>query len=312
MGTKVLVTGGTGFAGSHLTELLVKDENTEVHVTQHSTRAGFVHQLLPSSQIHSLDISDETATTELLTSLQPDQLYHLAAYADVGNSYDNASHAIKVNSQIQISILNAVRKVSPQTRVLTVSSAAIYKPSSEPMSELNSIGPLNPYGISKTTQDLLSQAYTANYHLDTVIARPFNHIGERQEPHFVVPAFAQQIVAIEQGELKALKVGNLDAVRDFSDVKDVVRAYQAIMNKGTQGEAYNVGSGVGVKVKDILQTLLELATIEVEVVTDPTRLRPSDVPYSVADNSKLQELGWFPEHHLPETLTRILTYWRNQ
>lgn len=311
MSTKVLITGGTGFAGSHLVELLLSNTNAyDIHVTQHSSKPGFVHKLLPASQIHSLDITDEASTASFIAELKPDQLYHLAAYADVGNSYDRASHAIQVNSQIQISVLNALRKFSPQTRLLTVSSAAIYKPSSEPMTEQDLIGPLNPYGISKTTQDLLSQAYTANYQLDTVIARPFNHIGERQEPHFVVPAFAQQIVAIERGEQPHLKVGNLDAIRDFSDVKDVVRAYQTIMNDGKTGEAYNVGSGQGIKIKDILQTLLELATIEVEVITDPTRLRPSDVPYSVANIRKLQDLGWQPTHQLPETLTRVLTYWR--
>jgi GDP-4-dehydro-6-deoxy-D-mannose reductase len=176
--------------------------------------------------------------------------------------------------------------------------------------ENHPLGPASPYAVSKVVQDLLSYSYYQSYDLNIIRARPFNHIGERQTKDFVVSAFSAQIAAIEQGKQTTIKVGNLASVRDFSDVKDVVLAYMLLMNKGKKGEVYNIGTGEGHAIKEVLDLLLELAKTKIKVVTDPTKMRPADVPVVIANADKIKKLGWEPKISLKETLKRILNYWR--
>ncbi len=158
---------------------------------------------------------------------------------------------------------------------------------------------------------MLALSYHYSYDLDIVRARPFNHIGERQTPSFAIPAFAKQIVEIERGNQDKLLVGNLDAIRDFTDVKDMIKAYILLMEKGKSGEVYNIGTGTGYKVQDVLDWLCELSQTEVHIEVDPDKIRPLDVPVAVADNSKISALGWQPTIELKATLQRILDDWRN-
>ncbi len=313
----ILITGGTGFAGSHLVEaLLQKHPQHTIHVTSSSNKPGFVGDLLPSENIHHLDLTDAAATTALLRTLQPTTIYHLAAYAVVGASFEQAQQVLDINSRLQLSVLEGVKTACPTARVLVIGSGMEYDVfeanADKPLTETHPLGPVSPYAVSKVTQDLLSLSYHYSYQLNVVRARPFNHIGERQTPDFAIPSFAKQIVAIERGQQTEIKVGNLEAIRDFLDVKDVVQAYIVLMEHGQSGQVYNIGSGHGYKMLDVLTWLCQQATVPVKVTADPNKFRPLDVPYIVADITKLKTLGWQPHIELGSTLERILRYWREQ
>ncbi|MDH5533936.1 MAG: GDP-mannose 4,6-dehydratase, partial [Candidatus Pacebacteria bacterium] len=242
--------------------------------------------------------------------IQPDHIYHLASISSVGDSFTNIDSVIQSNIAIQINILRAVQKYSPKARLLCITSAEQYAPSKAPLSESSPIAPSNPYGVSKATQDMLAGVYS-KLDLDIIIARPFNHIGERQKTSFAIPAFASQISKIEKGQQQELKVGNLNAIRDFTDVKDMVRAYYLLMRKGISGQVYNIGSGHGIKVADVLESLIRHAKVKIVVSSDSDRMRPADNPHVVADNTKIASLGWHPEISIDKTLERTLNYFRN-
>lgn len=312
---RVLITGGTGFAGSHLVEALQAAGFTDIHVTNFSDHAGYVGELLPDDHIHQLDLADATTTAQLFHALQPNHVYHLAAYAANGDSFQKTKEILDNNMTLQLNVLEAIKNHVPDTRMLVIGSAMEYDFSQikgELIDENTPLGPVSPYAVSKVIQDLLAYSYARSYKLDIVRCRPFNHIGERQSPEFVVSAFAQQIVKIEKGELQSLQVGNLDAIRDFTDVKDVAKAYITLIDKGVTGKVYNIGSGQGYPIRQILDMLIELAKVPITVELDKNRLRPADVPSTVADISRLHQLGWQPTIELKSTLQRVLTYWRTQ
>ncbi|NCN03698.1 MAG: NAD-dependent epimerase/dehydratase family protein [Candidatus Pacebacteria bacterium] len=306
----ILITGGTGFAGSHLVELLKEKKEHNIHVTSHSGRDQFVSTLIDEQNIHKVDLTDKKETEDLIKAIQPDQIYHLASISSVGDSFENAQSVLNNNINLQLNLLNAVKDFAPQARVLAITSADQYEMSTKPLSEDSPIAPINPYGVSKATQDMLAGIY-ANLKLDIIRARPFNHIGERQQSNFAVPAFASQIAKVEKNKQSSLQVGNLNAIRDFTDVKDMVRAYLLLMQKGESGQVYNIGSGHGLKVSDILENLVRLAKVKVTVKLDPARMRPADNPFIVADNTKIAALGWSPKIPIDKTLERTLNYFRN-
>jgi GDP-4-dehydro-6-deoxy-D-mannose reductase len=315
----ILITGGTGFVGSHLVEALIKSGQKNIHVTSYSDKKGFVHQLLSSEQIHKLDLTNQEETLSLVEKIRPDQIYHLASLAAVGKSFNNIKKILDNNTQLQLNILEATRQFAPQSRLLVIGSAMSYdltqkypSHSAQSITETYPLGPSSPYAVSKTMQDLLAYSYTKSFNLNIVRARPFNHIGERQTVDFAIPTFAQQIVAIENGRQQKLKVGNLTAIRDFTDVKDMVRAYLLLMEKGESGQVYNIGTEQGYSMQEILNILISLAEVKIEVETDLERMRPSDVPIAVADAQKINNLGWQPTQELKKTLQRILLYWRSQ
>lgn len=307
---KILITGGTGFAASHLVEALLAQGEAEVHVTAYKDPGNHVRQLLPAAHIHELNLTDRDATLALLQQLQPQQIYHLASIATVGNSFEQARFVLRMNTDLQLSLLEAMSLATPQARLLHVSTALIYQASSNKINEQAPFAPDNPYALSKLTQDLLCDNYLKQKQLDIVRVRPFNHIGERQAQGFVIADWAAGVVKIERGLSDHLAVGNLETIRDFSDVKDIVQGYILLMNQGQSGEAYNLGSGVGVRVGDILEQLAALATCPITVTSDQNKIRPVDLPYLVCDNEKISRLGWRPQHQLTDTLTRILAYWR--
>lgn len=311
---KILITGGTGFAGSHLVEALIESGYKNIHVTSFSGKNSFVSSLLDSDRIHKLDITDKVATASLLEKLVPDQIYHLASFAYVGKSFDSKDEVLNNNINLQLSLLNAIKEITPKARLLSVGSAEEYGVSEDeselPCRENHVFRPINPYAVSKITQDMLSYSYHISFGLDLVRVRPFNHIGERQSIDFAVPAFTKQIVAIEAGDQEILKVGNLSAIRDFTDVKDMVKAYILVMNKGKSGEVYNIGSGKGIEMHAIVEKLATLSSLKVNIAVDDSRFRPHDIPKMVADASKIKELGWEIEHEIDETLERIINWYR--
>lgn len=311
---KILVTGASGFAGSHLVEALTKAGHTDVYGTAFGGNE-FLQTLIPADHIVAIDLTKQPETEKLISELKPDWIFHLAALAFVGKSFEKGVEVLSNNMTVQLNMLEAVRTHVPQAKLLTIGSAEEYGISEQgeiPIKETHPLRPINPYAVSKVAQDLLAYSYAVSYKLNVVRVRPFNHIGERQTDDFAVSAFAKQIVEIERGTRKTLSVGNLKTVRDFHDVKDTVKAYMLLLEKGVSNDVYNVGSGVGVSMETIVQKLITISGAKVVVEQDSTRLRPHDIPEVVADASKIRGLGWNTTIPLDDSLKRVLDYWRAQ
>lgn len=305
---RILVTGGTGFAGSHLIEELLARGFGDVYSTTFSLPDPTV-QLLPQDHYVQVNLTDKQATAMLFKKIKPDWIFHLASFAYVGKSFDKAEELFANNIKLQLNVLEALRLYAPQARMLTIGSAEEYGivPSNTvAINESFPLNPVNPYAVSKVTQDLLANSYFLSYGLDIVRTRSFNHIGTRQTGDFAVPSFVKQIVAIERGEQKELLVGKLSAIRDFTPVQDMVRAYILLMEKGEKGEVYNIGTGIGVKMEEIVDILASLSTVKIKRQEDSSRVRPLDAPALIADNSKIGALGWKPTIELKSVLEDIL------
>ncbi len=313
---KVLITGITGFAGSFLAEHLSSRDDLEIHGTYLSDSSlENVSQIKDRINLVKIDLTDSERVNDLVTSIQPDQIYHLAALPSPADSHNDPVKFIHNNVDVQLNILESLKLNSlTNTRLLIVSSAEIYGAVSVeklPIDENTEFRPNSPYSVSKATQDLLGLQYYLSYKLPIIRVRPFNHIGPRQSPSFVVSAFAKQIAEIEKGKKDSvIQVGNLDAERDFTDVRDMVRAYQIAMEQGTPGEVYNIGRGESFVIKDVLDKLIALSDVSMEVTEDPSRLRPSDVPHLVSNSEKIKKLGWKVTIDFEETLRNTLDYWR--
>lgn len=311
----ILVTGGSGFAGSHLLEELIRSGASGLHATRFGSTEQLSASLQSAVQFHQIDLTDQAAVVDLIKELQPRQVYHLAAFSFVGKSFQEGSRVLHNNIQLQINILDAIKEYSPKTRVLIVGSAEEYGLSEEgelPIREDHPFRPVNPYAVSKIAQDMLAYSYAVSYELDIVRVRPFNHIGGRQTNDFAIPAFAEQIVAIERGTLQELKVGNLSGIRDFTSAEDMVRAYILVMERGTKGEVYNIGSGVGVSMQKIVDILVSYAQVPIKVVVDASRFRPLDIPTIIANNERIRALGWQPTDSIESSLQKVMEYWRNR
>lgn len=316
MKTRVLVTGAAGFIGSYLIEYFLSAGYDDIWATTYDDSPWLLEKLGPEKVV-KVNLTNSESVFPMIERVQPDWVIHLAALAFVGGSFSRATEVMNNNTTLQYVMLEAIRRFSPKSRVLSIGSAAEYgllpeKFDSGKITEDFPLYPNNPYAVSKMTQDYLSLSYHLAYGLDIVRLRPFNQIGPRQTSDFVVPAFAQQIVKVERGEQPAVKVGNLAAIRDFTDVRDAVRVYELLLRVGEAGEVYNLGSGKGVSAQEILDSLIELATADIPVEVDPERLRPVDVPVFVADNQKITALGWKPHIPLAQTLADVLEYERKR
>ena len=307
---RVLITGAGGFVGKHLS----------AHLSQAQPEAElYGTTLMPSERVHSalagnrlIDLKDAEAVLGLLADARPTSIYHLAAQAFVPRSFEDPWETLENNVRAQLNIILACLKLDIQPRLLVVSSAEIYgavAPEQMPMDENTPIRPTNPYSVSKVAQDMLALQYYLSHGFPIMRARPFNHIGPGQNSRFVAPALAMQIARIEEGAGDSvIRVGNLEAKRDFTDVRDIVRAYRLIVEKGRPGQAYNVASGVAYSIRRLLDILLGLTEAEIQVCVDPERLRPVDVPEIRGDSSKLRaDTGWKPTLSFEETLKDVLT-----
>ncbi len=318
MANKILITGASGFVGSHLIDHLSLDSDNNLFGTSFSKS---VSNNLSKSQdrikLLEVDLSKEGEVFKLIEEIKPDVIYHLAAFTSAADSFSSPRETVLNNIACQINIFEAMRKSNLlESKTLVVSSAEVYGSVGKeelPINEKTTLNPTNPYAVSKLTQDFLGRQYFLSYGLKAIRVRPFNHVGPRQTPNFVVSAFAQKIAEIEKGKREPiLPVGNLEAKRDFTDVRDVVKAYDLLMEKGELGEVYNIGSGVSYKISEILNRLLSLTKIKIEVKVDHSLFRPIDDPDLVCDATKLKNLtGWKPEISLDKTLEDTLDYWRN-
>jgi GDP-4-dehydro-6-deoxy-D-mannose reductase len=255
--------------------------------------------------------------TFILEQAQPDLIFHLAAQPLVSTSHRDPWGTLETNIHMQLNVLEGVARVRPACRIVVVGSGEEYGLVSAgdlPIDEDTALRPLNAYATSKVTQDLLGLQYHLTRNLDVVRVRPFNHIGPRQRVGFVAPDFASQIAAIELGQKPpTIRVGNLAARRDFCDVRDVVQAYLLLAKAGESGQVYNIGSGESHAIQELLETLLGMSRISIEVVPDPDRLRPSDVPNVICDATRIRrETGWEPAIPFEQSLNDILDYWRRE
>lgn len=313
---RILITGIAGFVGAHLTEHLLTLPGVEIHgvVHRHDQRIRHLKERL---HLHAGDLRNPLWVSEIIAQIQPDYVLHLAAWSDVGGSWQQPWVTYELNIQCQLNILEAVRRTAPACRVLIVASNEVYGLvglDDLPMDEETPFRPNSPYGVSKVTQDLMGYQYWVGHGLPVIRVRSFNHMGPGQSDDFAASAFARQIAEMEAGlRPPVLKVGNLDAERDFTDVRDIVRAYWLAATLGEPGQAYNVGSGRCFSIRWVLDTLLSLTDLDVTIETDPTRLRPSDIPRTLCDNRKLvAATGWQPQIDLRETLGDLLKSWRGQ
>ena len=292
---KALIIGGGGFVGPYLAKHLTEDLGYTVTVTK--TEKETLN--LDGVGIANLNILDKEQIKELLVNEEPDYVFHLAAQSSVAYSWKNPSLTIDVNVKGCANLLDVLRELEKKPRVLLIGSGEEYghiKSSECPIVEDNTVRPGNIYAATKACQNMLGKIYADAYGLDVIMVRAFNHIGPNQLPMFVV-----------------IKVGNLSAKRDFTDVRDVVKAYALLVMNGRRGETYNVGTGNAVSIQEILDRIVSMSECEIKVEVDPAKLRPVDVPIIEPDITKIvDEVGWHPEIDLNETLKETLTYWRSK
>ncbi|MEK7573105.1 MAG: GDP-mannose 4,6-dehydratase [Patescibacteria group bacterium] len=314
---KSLITGISGFAGTFLAEHLVSKNFEVLGVYLQEASLTNLGKTKDKVSLFKLDLSDKDSVFDFIKQNKPDYIFHLAALTSPSDSFDDPFTTIQNNINAQLNILEALRKLSFfDTKILVVSSAEIYgliDKKDLPIDENVSFKPTNPYAVSKITQDFLGLQYFLSYNLKVIRVRPFNHIGPRQGDKFVVSAFARKIAEIEKGKREpVLTVGNLKSKRDFTNVRDMVKAYLLSLEKGTSGDVYNLGSGRSYEISEVLDKLLSLSSAKIQVKEDKSLLRPVDNPESVCNYDKFFKItGWKPEISLDQTLRDTLDYWRN-
>lgn len=307
---RALVTGISGFVGGHLCEHLTASGDLVVGISKSGRWTAGLEHLGRSARIERYDLLeiDEADFAEMLRRKQPEVIYHLAAQSNPQKSTADPRGTWALNLGGALNLLEAVRAAAlePKPRVILVSSGVCYgnpAPEHLPVREDCPLRPNNPYSASKAAADLLGIQHHLAHGTDVVMVRPFNHAGPRQSPTYVLPALAMQVAEVETGRKDHVEVGNLEIVRDFTDVRDVVRGYRLLAQRGKAGEIYNLGSGRGTKLTDALAHLTTLARRPIEVRVDPARVRPVDQPLLVADPSKLRAAtGWEPAYTIERTL----------
>lgn len=312
---KALIIGGGGFVGGYLKDYLISQE-IDVYITK-----------LPSQQINNsnkaftfnLDILDFNQISNLLKEINPDYIFHLAAQSSVSVSWVKPALTADVNIKGCINLLEAVRSLNINPRILIIGSAEEYgKPNINKnrgsiISETSAINPCNIYAATKACQNMIGTIYSNAYNMNLIMVRAFNHFGPKQEPTFVVADFCKQVAEIEKNlKEPVIKVGNLKAKRDFTDVRDVVKAYFALIKSGIKGETYNVGSGKAVGIDEILDIILSMSTAQIKISVDKNKFRPIDVPIIKADISKIvNHTKWSPSLDIKTTIEDTLNYFRN-
>ena len=316
---RALITGITGFAGSHLADYILENHpHVEVYgIVRWRSRTENIEHLREKINLVEGDIRDYISVKRVLDEVRPDLIFHLAAQSFVPTSWKAPQETLTTNILGQTNIFEAVRELGLSTAIQIAGSSEEYglvKEDEVPIKETNPLRPLSPYAVSKIAQDFLGYQYFMSYGMRIIRTRGFNHTGPRRGEVFVCSNFAKQIAEIEKGKRPpVIKVGNLEAIRDFTDVRDMVRGYWLAATEGEAGEVYNLCSGRGYRISEVLEMLLSLSKVEVKVEQDPERMRPSDVPVLIGDCTKFREkTGWAPKIPFEKTLEDLLNYWRER
>lgn len=308
---KALIIGGAGFVGKYLAEYLQKDCGYEVCSTK------MQNEVIEDATYEVVDMNllAKEEVEQVISACAPDYIFHLAAQSSVAVSWKNPQLTVDVNIKGTLNLLDVLKEKEYDGRVLLIGSGEEYGrilPSDVPISEETVLRPGNIYAATKSCQNMLGSIYAKAYNLNLIMVRAFNHVGPKQAPQFVVSDFCKQVVEVEKGLREpVIHVGNLAAKRDFTDVRDVIAAYECLVRQGESGETYNVGSGVAYEIREILDQIIELSGQSIQVEVEQARLRPIDVPIIVADVTKIKEqTDWEQKIELRQTLQDTLDYWR--
>ncbi|MEO6760868.1 MAG: GDP-mannose 4,6-dehydratase [Candidatus Saccharimonadales bacterium] len=306
---KVLVTGVNGFVGHHLAKELY---DNDIEVVGIGGTQGTTEKSLFVQDYHVIDLMDAEATNSIDFS-NIDGIVHLAGLATVGPSFDNPGKYMSTNVGIEINLFEAALKQRASPKFVVISSGSLYDPrSSLPLTEASAILPNSPYAVSKLGQEQMAQYYTYRG-FNVVVARPFNHIGPGQNIGAIVPDLTQQVVAFEKGQSSEVMVGNLDARRDYTDVRDIVRAYKLLLEKGVSGEIYNICTGRSLSGQEILDQILQASGAKPTIKQDPAKMRPSDTPNIYGSHDKLtDDTGWAPTIDIQTTIKDVVADWRSR
>ena len=311
---RILITGATGFVGTHLRRYFLT--HTDWDITGTSYPESPPSPIDPQREtLHFLDLRDADATRALLAQSPPDYIIHLAAQSHVPTSYQDPWGTLDNNIRGQLNLLEGCKALDLAPRTLVIGSSEEYGRASAaelPLTEEHPLRPENPYSVSKVAQDVMGYQYFISFGLPVIRMRPFNHVGPGQSARFVLPAFASQVAEIEAGkQAPVMRVGNLEPARDFTDVRDVVRAYHLALTRGIPGEVYNIASGTPRTVQSLVDQLIALATVPIRVEIDPERYRPADVPIIYGSAAKLKrDAEWEPEIPFEQTIQDVLDEWR--
>ena len=314
---RVLITGITGFAGSHLADLCLTKKGVELYgIVRWRSRTENIEHIWDKTKLIECDLRDATSTRDAIEEIRPEYIFHLAAQSFVPTSWNAPTESLVTNIIGQLNVFEACRKIKLGCRIQIACSSEEYGmvyPGEVPIKETNPLRPLSPYAVSKVGQDMLAYQYFMSYRMDVVRTRGFNHTGPRRPAIFVCSDFAKQIIDIERGiRQPVIRVGNLEARRDFTDVRDIARGYWLALEKGKSGEVYNLCSGTSYRIREVLDMLLALSGVNAEVRQEQARLRPSDVPHLEGSNDKFRaDTGWQPEIPFEQTLRDLLDFWRN-
>lgn len=314
---RVFITGITGFAGSHLADyILAEHPGVNIYgLVRWRSRTENILHIRDKIELHEGDLKDIVSLNKCLAEIKPDRIFHLAAQSYVPYSWKCPTETFSVNATGQINLFEAILSLnlSPKIHIAGTSEEyGLVNDDEIPIKETNPLRPLSTYGVSKVAQDFLGWQYYKSYNMRIIRTRAFNHTGPRRASVFVCSAFAKQIVEIEKGAREpVIFVGNLEAKRDFTDVRDIVRGYWTCLDEGEEGDVYNIGTGRPYSMREVLSLLLSMSKIKAKIETDPLRLRPSDVPILFPDCTKFNKLtGWTPKIPFSQTLRDLLEYWR--
>ena len=315
---RVLITGVTGFVGSHLAEFLLAQKEIEVFGTlRWRSKTDNIDHLKNRVQMFECDLRDAASVHQMMGEVRPDRIFHLAGQSFVPMSWKAPSETMTTNAVGQINLLESIREFKLNPRIQIAGSSEEYGLVAEnelPLVETSPLRPLSPYAVSKVAQDLLGYQYAHSYNMFIIRTRAFNHTGPRRGEVFATSNFAKQIASIEAGlQEPVIRVGNLDSRRDFTDVRDIIRGYWLALEKGEAGEVYNLCSEKAVSIREMLNLLLSKTSKRISIQTDPARMRPSDVMSLLGNCSKFRDrTGWKPTIPFERTLEDLLNYWREK
>lgn len=311
--TIYLITGANGFCGRHLADVLENGDNMVYGISRRIPDDLFIEH--PQVNYEQCNLVDHASIFDILKKIRPDCIFHLAAESSVASSWKSPVNILNNNILSQVNIFEALRRLELSTRIVVACSSEEYgliNKSDLPVNENCRFNPLSTYAVSKVAQDMLAYQYYKSYDMDIVRVRAFNLTGPGQSPYYALSSFAKQIADVEKGSIKnTLSVGNLNVMRDYTDVRDAMKAYHQLALKAKDGTVYNLCSGKAHSLKDLLDILVSLSTEDVNIEVDELRFRPSDLPIMVGDNTKIKsEIDWEPKIDIHKTLKDLLDFWR--